>query len=828
MKNPEKFLNNILPHEFIRRDFSISSDNNDLELLKSALRHRNLAVRHKAADLLREYFRDYSISVFMEAMNDGDWYVRYDAIWSLGQLKETGATEQLVKALSDPERKVYTIAAEVLTGFEWKPSNFEEKLRYYFARRNFGELIKLGEEAFHLFIEHLNYVPKNWDLACKSAHALGIIGDERAVIPLIEALKFNNMRVNVRVAEALGNIGDRRAFLPLMELLKGEELELDIKVVEASGKIGDERAVEVLCRKLKDDEPELRLSAVKALACLAHTASVEPLMDIIKNDKNLEIKRLAVKALGYIKDPVCVTFLIDLYERRKEDFEDSIVEALSSIEDERTFSVFLSSLESDRPDVRFLSARALGKSGNREAVPFLLKTLNDEDWPVCSEVIKALGKLKDGRSMEGCKNFIDHKRSYIRKLAVKALGNMGMEASSILLPALKDKHNYVRLSAALALYNMGWHSDDEGLKGDYYFARRDYKSLLLLGSYGIEVLVKGLGDSYSIIKDSVEAFIMSLGEETKTVILSALNSKDPQVRSSALKLLGKIGTGEEIIIDYLKDENSSVRRTAAGVLREFPPASLTIEKLSLLLYDKNQGVRRTAEKTIEKLEKKQKNQHVEKISPEKISPEKREVFPEDFDDITEDKEYSYDEMIPAVKGEEKKQSEWRSVMDLCNKMPESYYPKNYINIVLYEPKIPPNTGNIARLCAGTGSKLYLVGNLGFSFRDRSLKRAGLDYWHLVNMFYYPSMEELYADFPQGRFYYFSSNMSKPYTAISYKSGDFLVFGPETPGLPASMLKEHEDSSISIPMWGEARSFNLSTSVAVAIYEALRQLNEGWI
>jgi len=166
-------------------------------------------------------------------------------------------------------------------------------------------------------------------------------------------------------------------------------------------------------------------------------------------------------------------------------------------------------------------------------------------------------------------------------------------------------------------------------------------------------------------------------------------------------------------------------------------------------------------------------------------------------------------------------------MEICNKMPESYYPENYINIVLYEPKIPPNTGNIARLCAGTGSKLYLVGNLGFSFRDRSLKRAGLDYWHLVNMFYYPSMEELYADFPEGRFFYFSSNVAKPYTAVSYKKGDFLVFGPETPGLPASMLKEHEDACLSIPMWGEARSFNLSTSVAVAIYEALRQLNNGW-
>ena len=815
-------IQNIVPHEFMSMDFT----GKNMEFLKSALRHRNLAVRHKAADLLMEYFKDSSLPAFIEAMNDRDWYVRCDAIWSIGQLREKSATGELVKALSDPERKVYTMAAEVLTCFDWRPSGFEEKLRYYFARGNFGELIKLGEEAFYLFIEHLNYVPKNWDLACKSAHALGIIGHERAVVPLIEVLKFNNLRVNIRAAEALGNIGDRRAFLPLMELLKEEDLELQIKVVEALGKIGDERAVDVLCHKLKETEPELRLAAVKSLAGLSSSTSIEPLMDIIKNDKNLEIKRLAIKALGSIKNPVSVPFLMDLYRKRKEEFEDSIVEALYSIEDKRASSVFVSSLESDRPQVRFLSAKALGNSDSREAVPALLKTLYDEDWAVCAEVIKALGKFADTRALEEIKDFIGHKRSYIRKLAVKAAGNMGMEASSIILPALKDKHNYVRFSAAIALHNMGWDTDDICLKADYYFAGRDYKNLLSLGNTGIEALVKGLGDSYSIIKDSVEIFIMSLGDRTKPVILSALKSQDPQVRSCALKLLGKLGTGAEIIVNYLKDENSSVRRTAAGVLRDFAPDALIIDKLSLLLHDTNPGIRRTVEKTLEKLEKKQQNQYVEPYG--KCSPEKREAFVEEPSDMSDDKEYSYDEMIPAGIGEEKKQSEWRSVMELCNKMPETYYPENYINIVLYEPKIPPNTGNIARLCAGTGSKLYLVGNLGFSFRDRSLKRAGLDYWHLVNMFYYPSMEELYADFPCGRFFYFSSNVAKPYTAVSYKKEDFLVFGPETPGLPASMLKEHEDSCLSIPMWGEARSFNLSTSVAVAIYEALRQLNNGWL
>jgi len=314
---------------------------------------------------------------------------------------------------------------------------------------------------------------------------------------------------------------------------------------------------------------------------------------------------------------------------------------------------------------------------------------------------------------------------------------------------------------------------------------------------------------------------MSLGEKAEPLLLYAIKSKDSQIRSAVLKLLGELGRGEKIIIDCLKDENSSVRRTASGVLREFPPHSFIMEALLISLQDCNEGVRKTAEKSLRKLKKK--DIFIRTIS----SRVYKEFLP--AIDIEEEREYSYEEMSSSENvRSERRQIEGRSVMELCNKKNDTYYPAKYVNIVLYEPKIPPNTGNIARLCAGTGSKLYLVGNLGFSLRDRTLKRAGLDYWHLVNMFYYSSMEELYISYPESRFFYFSSNVIRPYSSVNYRTGDFLIFGTETHGLPANMLQKNEDCALYIPMWGEARSLNLSTSVAIALYEALRQLNNGWL
>lgn len=144
------------------------------------------------------------------------------------------------------------------------------------------------------------------------------------------------------------------------------------------------------------------------------------------------------------------------------------------------------------------------------------------------------------------------------------------------------------------------------------------------------------------------------------------------------------------------------------------------------------------------------------------------------------------------------------------------------NIVLVEPEIPQNTGNIARTCAATDCRLHLVKPLGFEVSDKYLKRAGLDYWQYVDIKYWENFEELRAAFPQGRFFYFTTKALNCYTDVEYTDGDFLVFGKETKGLPEELLKANPHSCVRIPMMGELRSLNLSNSVAIAVYEGLRQ------
>lgn len=143
-----------------------------------------------------------------------------------------------------------------------------------------------------------------------------------------------------------------------------------------------------------------------------------------------------------------------------------------------------------------------------------------------------------------------------------------------------------------------------------------------------------------------------------------------------------------------------------------------------------------------------------------------------------------------------------------------------INVVLYEPEIPQNTGNIARLCACCGADLYLVGKLGFSLSDKYTKRAGLDYWDSVNIIKINNMNELFEKFPNSNFYYLTTKSEKKYTDIKFNDGDFLVFGPETRGLPDIYVKNK--NAITLPMKEGQRSLNLSNSVAITVYEVIRQ------
>ena len=150
-------------------------------------------------------------------------------------------------------------------------------------------------------------------------------------------------------------------------------------------------------------------------------------------------------------------------------------------------------------------------------------------------------------------------------------------------------------------------------------------------------------------------------------------------------------------------------------------------------------------------------------------------------------------------------------------------PEPTFHIALVEPEIPPNTGNIARMCAATFTRLHLVGKLGFRTDDKAVKRAGLDYWNEVDIHYHLKLQALYAALPSNRFLYFTTKAKRIYTDFEYRRGDCLVFGRETRGLPEELLRANWERCLTIPMPNPAiRSLNLATSAGIVLYEALRQ------
>ena len=146
-----------------------------------------------------------------------------------------------------------------------------------------------------------------------------------------------------------------------------------------------------------------------------------------------------------------------------------------------------------------------------------------------------------------------------------------------------------------------------------------------------------------------------------------------------------------------------------------------------------------------------------------------------------------------------------------------------LNIVMVEPEIPQNTGNVARTCAATGARLHLVGPMGFTIDDKKLKRAGLDYWKYLDITYYDSLAEFFEK-NNGAYFYFTTKGRQAHSDVNYPDNCYLLFGKETKGLPEELLIKNPERCVRIPMQGEIRSLNLSNSVAIAVYEALRQWN----
>lgn len=145
-----------------------------------------------------------------------------------------------------------------------------------------------------------------------------------------------------------------------------------------------------------------------------------------------------------------------------------------------------------------------------------------------------------------------------------------------------------------------------------------------------------------------------------------------------------------------------------------------------------------------------------------------------------------------------------------------------MNIVLMEPEIPYNTGNIGRSCVLTNTTLHLIKPLGFSLDEKQIKRSGLDYWHLIDLKVWDSYEELRAAYPDSNFFFATTKTTQKYSDVTYKENDFIVFGPESRGIPAHIREENANTCITIPMIKMGRSLNLSNSAAIILYEALRQ------
>ena len=146
-----------------------------------------------------------------------------------------------------------------------------------------------------------------------------------------------------------------------------------------------------------------------------------------------------------------------------------------------------------------------------------------------------------------------------------------------------------------------------------------------------------------------------------------------------------------------------------------------------------------------------------------------------------------------------------------------------LNIVLVEPEIPQNTGNIARTCAATGARLHIIKPMGFTIDDKKLKRSGLDYWYLLDITYYENLDDFFSK-NKGQYAFFTTKGRKTHSDYKYEDNCYLFFGKETKGLPEDFLADHADSCIRLPMIDQARSLNVSNAVAITVYEALRQLD----
>ncbi|RLE38497.1 hypothetical protein DRJ17_03790 [Candidatus Woesearchaeota archaeon] len=425
---------------------------------------------------------------------------------------------------------------------------------------------------------------------------------EPAVEPLIKALKDENIEVRKRAATALGYIGSERAIEPLIEVaLKDENWGVRWEAANALRYTGSERAVELLIKALEDENWEIRESAATALGSIKSERAVEPLIEVALKDENRYVREEAATALGSIKSERAVEPLIEV-ALKDENWEVrwEAANALRYTGSERAVELLIKALEDENIGVRESAATALGYIGNERAVEPLIKALKDENWEIRESAATALGSIKSERAIEPLIEALKDENAGVRIEAARALGSIGTEKTvELLIKALKNENKDIRIGAAEALGMIESKKTIEPLINALKDEDADVriKAAEALGSIkserAIEQLIKALKNENKDIRIGAAIALGSIkSEKAIEPLIEALKDENAGVRIRAATALGWIKSERAIepLIEALKDEDASVRIRAAAALGSIK-SERAIEQLIKALKNENKDIR---------------------------------------------------------------------------------------------------------------------------------------------------------------------------------------------------------------------------------------------
>ena len=549
---------------------------------------------------------------------------RIAAIWALGKITSPKVTIVIEAALNDDHPKVKKTAVFQVMTLQEKDRNrllnliirsndpclqsaiVEVALREFSNRfERFKCPIKITENGNPSLQHLLKFLEEDEDstLRKNAAQALGTLGDECAVVPLIKALSDQDVNVRKSAAEALGNLRDERAVTPLIKVLSDQDVNVRESAAEALGNLRDERAVTPLIKALSDDE--IYLYAIDALGELGDSTAVEPLMKMLYDGHKF---RDLFEALGKLGDTNALIPIVKALSDRDYSVRKSAAEALGQLGNANAEAPLIKALSDRDYSVRKSAAKALGQLKEFNAVPSLIKKLTDRNFEVRALAVEALGQIGNKSALPALTEGITLKQ---RSLAAEALGKLG-DASTVghLIKALSDSVYKVRISAALAL---GQLNDDSTVKplikalSDPEYEVRS-SAAIALGQLNddstVEPLIKSLSDPEYKVRSSAAMALGQLRSSSAVLpLINALSVNNYRVRKSAVEALGQLKSPSAVIplINALSDNNYRVRKSAVEALAQLEDVSSLVNLINAL-SDHNYRVRSSAAKTLSHLE----------------------------------------------------------------------------------------------------------------------------------------------------------------------------------------------------------------------------------